>query len=36
MIILRDNGVANSLLMGLGLTSEPIPFLNTDFSVSSA
>ena len=33
MIILRDNGVANSLLMGLGLTSEPIPFLNTDFSV---
>jgi spermidine/putrescine transport system permease protein len=33
MIILRDNGVANSLLMGLGLTNEPIPFLNTDFSV---
>jgi spermidine/putrescine transport system permease protein len=33
MIILRDNGVANSVLMGLGLVSEPIPFLNTDFSV---
>jgi spermidine/putrescine transport system permease protein len=33
MIILRDNGVANSILMGLGLTSEPVPFLNTDFSV---
>jgi spermidine/putrescine transport system permease protein len=33
MIILRDNGVANSILQGLGLTSEPIPFLNTDFSV---
>jgi spermidine/putrescine transport system permease protein len=33
MIILRDNGVANSILMGLGLTSDPIPFLNTDFSV---
>jgi spermidine/putrescine transport system permease protein len=33
MIILRDNGVANSILMGLGLTSDPIAFLNTDFSV---
>ncbi len=33
MIILRDNGVANSILMGLGITSDPIPFLNTDFSV---
>jgi spermidine/putrescine transport system permease protein len=33
MIILRDNGVANSVLMGLGLVSDPIPFLNTDFSV---
>ncbi len=32
-MILRDNGVANSVLMGLGLTSDPIPFLNTDFSV---
>ena len=33
MIILRDNGVANSILMGLGIISDPIPFLNTDFSV---
>jgi len=33
MIILRDNGVANSVLMGLGITGDPIPFLNTDFSV---
>ena len=33
MIILRDNGVLNSMLQAVGLTSEPIPFLNTDFSV---
>jgi spermidine/putrescine transport system permease protein len=33
MIILRDNGVANSVLMGLGLVSDPIAFLNTDFSI---
>jgi spermidine/putrescine transport system permease protein len=33
MIILRDNGVANSILQALGLTSEPIILLNTDFSV---
>jgi spermidine/putrescine transport system permease protein len=33
MIILRDNGVLNSILQTLGLTSDPIPFLNTDFSV---
>jgi spermidine/putrescine transport system permease protein len=33
MMILRDNGVANWVLMSLGLTSDPIPFLNTDFSV---
>jgi spermidine/putrescine transport system permease protein len=33
MIILRDNGVLNSLLQVAGLTDEPIPFLNTDFSV---
>jgi spermidine/putrescine transport system permease protein len=33
MIILRDNGVANSVLMALGLIGDPIPFLNTDFSV---
>ncbi len=33
MIILRDNGVANSLLQAIGLTSEPLILLNTDFSV---
>jgi len=33
MIILRDNGVLNSVLMAAGLTSDPIPLLNTDFSV---
>ncbi|MFL5779031.1 MAG: ABC transporter permease [Chloroflexota bacterium] len=33
MIILRDNGVANAVLTGLGLITDPIPFLNTDFSV---
>ena len=33
MIILRDNGVLNSILQSIGLTSEPIAFLNTDFSV---
>jgi spermidine/putrescine transport system permease protein len=33
MIILRDNGVANSILQGIGLTTEPIILLNTDFSV---
>ncbi len=33
MIILRDNGVANSLLQLVGLTSEPLILLNTDFSV---
>jgi len=33
MIILRDNGVANSILSAIGLTSEPIILLNTDFSV---
>jgi spermidine/putrescine transport system permease protein len=33
MIILRDNGVLNSMLQAIGLTSEPIPFLDTDFSV---
>src|SRR4029077_12611008 len=33
MIILRDNGIVNSLLQAVGLTSEPIPLLNTDFSV---
>jgi spermidine/putrescine transport system permease protein len=33
MIILRDNGVANSILSALGLTTEPLILLNTDFSV---
>ena len=33
MIVLRDNGVLNSLLQATGLTSEPITLLNTDFSV---
>ena len=33
MIILRDNGVVNSLLQAVGLTNEPIVILNTDFSV---
>jgi spermidine/putrescine transport system permease protein len=33
MIVLRDNGVINQVLQGLGLTSEPIILLNTDLSV---
>jgi spermidine/putrescine transport system permease protein len=33
MIILRDNGVANSILSTVGLTTEPLILLNTDFSV---
>jgi spermidine/putrescine transport system permease protein len=33
MIILRDNGVVNVFLQAIGLTSEPIILLNTDFSV---
>jgi spermidine/putrescine transport system permease protein len=33
MIILRDQGVVNSVLQALGFTSEPIILLNTDFSV---
>jgi spermidine/putrescine transport system permease protein len=33
MIILRDNGVLNSLLQAVGLTQEPLILLNTDFSV---
>ena len=33
MIVLRDNGVVNTLLQAVGLTSEPIILLNTDFSV---
>jgi spermidine/putrescine transport system permease protein len=33
MIILRDNGVVNAFLQAVGLTSEPIILLNTDFAV---
>jgi spermidine/putrescine transport system permease protein len=33
MIILRDNGVVNALLQAVGLTSEPVILLNTDFAV---
>jgi spermidine/putrescine transport system permease protein len=33
MTILRDNGVLNSLLQAAGIISDPIPILNTDFSV---
>jgi spermidine/putrescine transport system permease protein len=33
MIILRDNGIVNSALQAVGLTSEPIILLNTDLSV---
>jgi spermidine/putrescine transport system permease protein len=32
-IVLRDNGVINSILQAIGLTNEPIILLNTDFSV---
>jgi spermidine/putrescine transport system permease protein len=33
MIILRDNGVLNSVLLTTGLISDPIPILNSDFAV---
>ena len=33
MIILRDNGVVNSLLLQVGFITEPIRLLNTDLSV---
>jgi spermidine/putrescine transport system permease protein len=33
MIILRDNGVVNSILTALGVIHEPIILLNTDLSV---
>ena len=33
MIMLRDNGVVNSVLQAVGITTEPIILLNTDFSV---
>jgi spermidine/putrescine transport system permease protein len=33
MIILRDNGVLNTLLQAIGLTREPLILMNTDVSV---
>ena len=33
MTILSDNGMVNSILQAIGLTTEPIILLNTDFSV---
>ncbi len=33
MIILRDNGIVNSTLLGVGVIDEPIQLLNTDFAV---
>jgi spermidine/putrescine transport system permease protein len=33
MIILRDNGVLNTLLQAVGLTSHPLILMNTDVSV---
>jgi spermidine/putrescine transport system permease protein len=33
MIILRDNGIVNSLLVDSGVIADPIPILNTDFAV---
>lgn len=33
MIILRDNGVLNGVLRGIGLIDEPLILLNTDLSV---
>jgi spermidine/putrescine transport system permease protein len=33
IILLRDNGVVNSLLQAAGLTQEPIILMNTDISV---
>jgi spermidine/putrescine transport system permease protein len=33
MIILRDNGVLNSILLAIGVIGDPIPILNSDFAV---
>lgn len=33
MTILRDNGVVNGILQGLGIINQPIVLLNTDFAV---
>ena len=33
MIILRDNGILNSILLGIGVIGDPIPILDTDIAV---
>jgi spermidine/putrescine transport system permease protein len=33
MIILRDNGILNSVLLGVGLIDDPIPLLDSDLAV---
>jgi spermidine/putrescine transport system permease protein len=33
MIILRDNGILNSLLLSVGVIDDPIPILNSDVAV---
>ena len=33
MIILRDNGVVNGILTGVGILDQPVALLNTDFAV---
>jgi ABC-type spermidine/putrescine transport system permease subunit I len=33
MIILRDNGVVNGILTGVGIVDQPVALLNTDFAV---
>jgi len=33
LVILRDDGVVNGLLLQLGLVSSPLEFINTDFAV---
>ncbi len=33
ILILRDSGLLNNLLLGLGLISEPLPLFGTDFAI---
>jgi spermidine/putrescine transport system permease protein len=33
ILILRDSGLINSALMGLGIISEPLPLFGTDFAI---
>ena len=33
MIILRDNGILNSILLGVGVIHDPIPLLDSDIAV---